>query len=86
MVPAGLAADIPRGHRLPASTIAPPAKAVSRTVSVQNSRSCTCFGRLGKSIVATMIRNNSASRDADQRTHRHAMKLMAAASRAAPTK
>ena len=70
-------ADRPRGHRLPASTIAPPAKDISRTVSVQNSRSCICCGRLGRSIVATMIRNSSASRDADQRTYRQVMKLRA---------
>ena len=42
------AAEPPRGHMLAASTIAPPANAVSRTVSVQKSRSCSVLGQVGQ--------------------------------------
>ncbi|MGB6691830.1 MAG: hypothetical protein WBE76_28650 [Terracidiphilus sp.] len=40
-------AEPPCGHTLPANTIAPPANAISRTASIQKSRSRTSVGKLG---------------------------------------
>ena len=79
-------ASEPALSALPVSTTAPDAKASSRTVRVQNRREWRLWLSPGRSTVTTMRMKNSASRGADQRIPRPMMKLIAAASSAAPKK